>query len=137
MAIWQKYRYTTPKETVLRYYPTNMGRKVTKTMDQKRCTTAMCSPLTFSLATKLHGGAVEFDKPVNLKEIRFVPRNDGNFIYEGDNYELYYWEKEGWTLLSNIKRYARRCTLCRQCASRYFAAPAQCHTRKRGACLYL
>lgn len=48
-------------------------------------------------------GAVEFDKPVNLKEIRFVPRNDGNFIYEGDNYELYYWEKEGWTLLSNIK----------------------------------
>lgn len=82
-------------------------------------------------------GAVEFDKPVNLKEIRFVPRNDGNFIYEGDNYELYYWEKEGWTLLSNIKRYARRCTLCRQCASRYFAAPAQCHTRKRGACLYL
>lgn len=63
----------------------------------------MCSPLTLSLATKLHGGAVEFDKPVNLKEIRFVPRNDGNFIYEGDNYELYYWEKEGWTLLSNIK----------------------------------
>lgn len=39
----------------------------------------------------------------HLKEIRFVPRNDGNFIYEGDNYELYYWEKEGWTLLSNIK----------------------------------
>ena len=28
-----------------------------------------------------------------------LPRNDGNGIYPGDKYELFYFDKDGWTSL--------------------------------------
>ena len=36
--------------------------------------------------------AVEFDWPQHISEVRFLPRNDDNFIREGEQYELYYWD---------------------------------------------
>ena len=37
-------------------------------------------------------GAVEFEEPQHISEVRFLPRNDDNFIREGEQYELYYWD---------------------------------------------
>lgn len=36
--------------------------------------------------------AVEFEEPQHISEVRFLPRNDDNFIREGEQYELYYWD---------------------------------------------
>ena len=36
--------------------------------------------------------AVEFEKPVHISRVRFLPRNDDNFIREGEQYELFYWD---------------------------------------------
>lgn len=41
----------------------------------------------------------EFEKETPLSEIRVIPSTDGNFIEKGDEYELYIWEKDGWTLI--------------------------------------
>ncbi len=46
---------------------------------------------------------VEFNHPTCLAKIRFLPRNDDNFIREGETYQLYYWEKDGWELLKTMK----------------------------------
>ena len=46
---------------------------------------------------------MEFEKPARLAKVRFLPRNDDNFIREGETYQLYYWEKEGWELLETMK----------------------------------
>lgn len=46
--------------------------------------------------------AVEFEQPVHLCEIRFLPRNDDNFIREGEHYRLYYWSEEGWSLIKEL-----------------------------------
>ena len=58
-------------------------------------------PLTsFTLqATKRGWCGVELDEPTHISEIRFLPRNDGNYIEEGDNYQLYYWNQGDWQLL--------------------------------------
>lgn len=42
---------------------------------------------------------LEFDKPQIIKSIRFMPRNDGNCIEEGDIYELVYWDSQKWESL--------------------------------------
>lgn len=36
--------------------------------------------------------AVEFEEPQHISEVRILPRNDDNFIREGEQYELYYWD---------------------------------------------
>lgn len=59
-------------------------------------------PLTsFTLqATKRGWCGVEFDEPVHLFEIRYIPRNDGNYICEGDTYQLYWWDKDRWQMIA-------------------------------------
>ena len=59
-------------------------------------------PLTsFTLqATKRGWCGVEFEEPVHLSEIRFIPRNDGNYICEGDTYQLYCWDKNDWRMIA-------------------------------------
>lgn len=47
--------------------------------------------------------AVEFDKPECVSKVRFLPRNDDNFIREGEIYQLYYWDNEGWKLIEETK----------------------------------
>lgn len=52
-----------------------------------------------------HNGwiAVEFPQPVHLSYLYYLPRNDDNFIREGELYELFYWGKRGWKSLGQKK----------------------------------
>jgi len=42
---------------------------------------------------------IKFNKPVHISKIYYLPRNDDNFIREGEIYELFYWNREGWQSL--------------------------------------
>ena len=43
---------------------------------------------------------MDFGKGVGVSKIRFLPRNDGNTIFPGDDYELFYYQyPEGWISL--------------------------------------
>ena len=57
----------------------------------------------YGYSSKNLWAAVELEKPSRLAKVRFLPRNDDNFIREGETYQLYYWEKEGWELLKTMK----------------------------------
>jgi hypothetical protein len=46
---------------------------------------------------------LELDEAQTVSEIRYLPRNDGNGIYEGHAYELYCWRINGWQLLETQK----------------------------------
>lgn len=39
---------------------------------------------------------VDFGRPVNISRIEYVPRNDKNGIYPGMQYELFYFDTDGW-----------------------------------------
>lgn len=41
----------------------------------------------------------DFDSPVSISRIILYPRSDGNGIYPGDEYELFYHDIEGWKSL--------------------------------------
>lgn len=45
---------------------------------------------------------IEFDKPRHVKQIRFCPRSDSNFIIPGNIYELFYWDDK-WISLGKQK----------------------------------
>lgn len=47
--------------------------------------------------------AVEFEQPIHLSSIRFLPRNDDNFIREDENYQLFYWDGNRWALIKEMK----------------------------------
>ena len=42
---------------------------------------------------------LDFDKPTYIAYFRYLPRNDDNFIKEGEEYELFYWENYQWNSL--------------------------------------
>lgn len=42
---------------------------------------------------------IEFSKPVAIKKIRYIPRNDGNCIEIGNRYELVFWNNKTWESL--------------------------------------
>lgn len=37
---------------------------------------------------------LEFSKMEQIKKVKYLPRNDDNFIREGENYELFYWDNQ-------------------------------------------
>ena len=41
----------------------------------------------------------ELEQPENVARIVFLPRNDDNFIREGEEYELFYWNHGTWMSL--------------------------------------
>lgn len=45
---------------------------------------------------------LEFNHPITIKKIKYLPRNDDNFIREGEQYELFYWNY-GWLSLGKKK----------------------------------
>ena len=47
--------------------------------------------------------ALEFEKPECVSKVRFLPRNDDNFIREDEIYQLYYWDGSGWKLVEETK----------------------------------
>jgi hypothetical protein len=56
-------------------------------------------PSTFFDASEKDWGkawvGLEFENPIEISKIDFMPRNDTNTIFEGQEYELFYWNK-GW-----------------------------------------
>jgi len=42
---------------------------------------------------------MDFGKPVNIERIIYIPRNDGNIIETGDEYELVFWNNNTWESL--------------------------------------
>lgn len=56
-------------------------------------------PSTFFDANEQDWGkawiGIEFDDPVEISKVEYMPRNDTNTIFEGQEYELFYWDK-GW-----------------------------------------
>jgi hypothetical protein len=42
---------------------------------------------------------LDFGKPMNIISFRYLPRNDDNFIKEGEEYELFYWDNYQWNSL--------------------------------------
>ena len=47
--------------------------------------------------------AVDFKKPECISKVRFLPRNDDNFVREGEVYQLFYWNGAGWKLIEETK----------------------------------
>lgn len=39
---------------------------------------------------------LDFGKPCKVEKVVYTPRNDINFIYKGDVYELFYWDNKQW-----------------------------------------
>ncbi len=58
-------------------------------------------PLTFFNAPELTGMWVgmDFEQPKKISKVIFLPRNDDNFIKEGEIYELFYADKSEWKSL--------------------------------------
>ncbi|MDR1121804.1 MAG: discoidin domain-containing protein [Dysgonamonadaceae bacterium] len=42
---------------------------------------------------------VDFQERKQIRKIRYLPRTEGQHIYEGHHYELFYWTKDGWMSL--------------------------------------
>ena len=56
-------------------------------------------------------GAVEFDEPQQISEVRFLPRNDDNFIRKGEQYELYYWDGGRFASIARMKGNREGCSM--------------------------
>lgn len=57
--------------------------------------------LSFTLSHTWVG--IDFGKPVTIQQMKLVTRTDDNAITPGHYYELYYFTKEGWTLVEGKK----------------------------------
>ncbi|MDR1339147.1 MAG: transglutaminase-like domain-containing protein [Prevotellaceae bacterium] len=42
---------------------------------------------------------LDFQEQKQIHKIRYLPRTETQFIYEGHHYQLFYWTKDGWTSL--------------------------------------
>jgi hypothetical protein len=54
------------------------------------------NPLSYYRSRHPDSGEVglDFGKPASILYFRFLPRNDDNFIHEGEEYELFYWDRQ-------------------------------------------
>ena len=44
---------------------------------------------------------IDFGEPVSISEMHYLPRNDANGIYPGNEYELFYFDRDGWQSLGS------------------------------------
>lgn len=56
-------------------------------------------PLTYTLCSSWLG--MDFGEPTEIASVECMPQNDGNYIYPGDEYELFYWDENRWISLDN------------------------------------
>lgn len=54
------------------------------------------NPLTKTFLSNLGNILLDFNKPTQVSKIICLPRSDGNGIYPGNIYELFYYDLEGW-----------------------------------------
>lgn len=54
-------------------------------------------PLSYGFARSWVG--MDFGAPVDVAEVRYLPRNDANGVYPGNTYELFYYDLSGWVSL--------------------------------------
>ena len=47
--------------------------------------------ILFLLSTTDYNGYLDFGEPREFEHVSFIRRGDGNDIFPGDEYELYYW----------------------------------------------
>lgn len=68
---------------------TPKGKEISKAFDG--------DPLTYYHAFESWNGwvAMQFDSPRQISKLVYLPRNDDNFIRDGELYELFYWDN-GW-----------------------------------------
>lgn len=59
------------------------------------------NPLTFTMVTDWIG--YDMGHPVKINKIVCIPRNDENYIYPGNVYELFYMDAGGWVSLGKKK----------------------------------
>ena len=60
-------------------------------------------PLTYSSTSSNNmSGCIDLGQAVYLDHISFIRRGDGNTIVPGDEYQLYYWDKDRWIFHSSI-----------------------------------
>lgn len=58
------------------------------------------NPLTFfHTADTLSWGGLELEKPVSVSRIRFIIRSENNGIRKGNEYELFYMDRDKWVSL--------------------------------------
>ena len=57
------------------------------------------NPLSYGRIS--HQLVVDFGHPVSISEITYLPRNDANGIYPGNEYELFYFDLNGWQSLGS------------------------------------
>jgi len=71
---------------------------------EKRFLSAMDGDRLTFFEYKVENGAwvgIDFGKPVTIDKIRYLPRNDGNMIIEGNKYELCFWNNNQWISIGN------------------------------------
>lgn len=56
-------------------------------------------PLTYKSLDE-NGVIFNLGKELSVDSVYFMPRNDDNFIYPGDMYQLLYWDINGWNVIS-------------------------------------
>ena len=58
-------------------------------------------PFTYYISNLQSGGwiGMDFGKPVRINKVGYLARGDDNNIRVGDEYELYYWDLNGWVSL--------------------------------------
>lgn len=44
---------------------------------------------------------IDFGSPVSISEMHYLPRNDANGMYPGNEYELFYFDQNGWQSLGS------------------------------------
>ena len=79
----------------------NQGRLVPAQTDEKFAALRDGDPLTNqpSSYSKTERITVDFGRPVAVSRVVLLPRSDGNGIYPGDEYELFYHGLDGWRSL--------------------------------------
>jgi hypothetical protein len=58
-------------------------------------------PFTFYISDLLYNGwiGMDFGSPISIGKIDYLARSDDNNIRIGDEYELFYWDVDGWVSL--------------------------------------
>lgn len=61
------------------------------------------NPLTFTNTRYGDWVGMKFERPTSISTIEIIPRNDGNYIYPNNVYELFYSDVNGWVSMGTKK----------------------------------